>query len=85
MTQPAMVWIVILGFITVILVALGTSLFYIIQGKREPKKTARSLTLRIVCSLSLFVLLFISFAMGWIRPHGIKPTRLEPIDQYKQE
>lgn len=85
MEKAVIVWIVVFFFISVILIALGTGLFYIIRGRGDAKKTARSLTVRIACSLSLFFLLFLAFAMGWIQPHGIKPPGLQPVNQDEQQ
>ena len=38
---------------------------------------AKSLTIRVVLSVSLFVLLFVGFATGLIKPHGLVPPQTE--------
>ncbi|MFO1256850.1 MAG: twin transmembrane helix small protein [Gammaproteobacteria bacterium] len=55
----------------VILAALGSGLFYLIRGKSSSKSTVKSLTVRIVVSISLFIFLLMAYALGWIHPHGI--------------
>ena len=57
-----------------IVYALGSGLYFILFKKGNPEQTAKSLTARIGLSLGLFILLFIAFAFGWIKPHGLPPT-----------
>lgn len=53
-----------------ILGALGSAMFSMVKGG-NPKATARSLTWRIGLSISLFILLFVLYALGIIEPHGV--------------
>jgi hypothetical protein len=64
--------IVIMLFMLVILVSLGSALFYLLR-EQDSKKMAKALTLRIGLSLGLFILLLVAFAFGWITPHAITP------------
>ncbi len=57
-----------------ILAALGSGLYYLINDRGDSRRTLRALTLRIGLSISLFVLLMIAFALGWIEPHGVLPS-----------
>ncbi|MBI1731732.1 MAG: twin transmembrane helix small protein [Gammaproteobacteria bacterium] len=57
-----------------VLVSLASGLVFLIRDKGQSDRTVKSLTLRIVLSIALFVLLFIGFAAGLIRPHGITPA-----------
>jgi formate hydrogenlyase subunit 3/multisubunit Na+/H+ antiporter MnhD subunit len=90
-------WIItalILIVALLIVISLGNALYHLISGK-ERTKTAKSLTIRITLSITLFLLLIISFAAGWIKPHGIsaniseglkaKSTQSQPVDEDKQE
>ncbi|MFI4937507.1 MAG: twin transmembrane helix small protein [Candidatus Berkiellales bacterium] len=56
-----------------IVIALGSGLYFMLFGKRGSESTAKALTARIGLSLVLFTMLFIAFAMGWIKPHGLYP------------
>jgi hypothetical protein len=67
-----MIKIVIMLFMLVILVSLGSALFYLLR-EQDSKKMAKALTLRIGLSLGLFILLLVAFAFGWITPHAITP------------
>jgi hypothetical protein len=51
--------------------SLFSGLFFLIQDRGNSKRTVRALTLRIVISLSLFVLLLLAFKLGWIQPHSL--------------
>ncbi|MFZ2727327.1 MAG: twin transmembrane helix small protein [Methylococcaceae bacterium] len=64
--------IVIIAFI-LILVSLGSALFHLIKHKNEEDstKTVKALTFRIGLSIVLFIFVFIMFATGLVKPHGI--------------
>lgn len=63
---------IIVAFI-IILISLGSALYYLVNRKDEEDsyKIARALTIRIGLSLLLFTLIFLAFASGLIQPHGI--------------
>ena len=64
--------IILISFILII-ISLGSALFHLFKHKPEEQsqKTLKSLTFRITLSLVLFVFIFIAFATGLIKPHGI--------------
>ena len=62
--------IVILIFIG-ILASLGSALVHLVRGRGRSERTAKALTIRIAMSFGLFVLLFLLYWAGLIRPHGI--------------
>ena len=55
----------------IILVALGSSLVFLIRDGGNSRRTVKALTWRIGLSLTLFLFLFLAFSMGWIKPHGV--------------
>jgi len=54
-----------------ILFALGSALYYLVKGNGNSDRIVKALTWRIGLSLLLFLILMLSFAMGWITPHNI--------------
>ena len=62
--------VIVLIFIG-ILVSLGSALVHLVRGRGRSEKTAKALTIRIGMSFALFVLLFVLWWAGLIRPHGI--------------
>lgn len=64
------VWAVMIG----IVISLGSGLYFILFQREKPDQAVRALTLRIGLSLFLFMSLFVAFAMGWLKPHGILRT-----------
>ncbi|HIF53857.1 MAG: twin transmembrane helix small protein [Methylococcales bacterium] len=56
-----------------ILISLGFALFNLVKHKdpEHSTKTAKALTYRICISLALFIMLFIAYATGMIKPQGI--------------
>ena len=61
---------IVIGLLLVILFSLGSALVAMAKGDKSGKML-RSLTWRIGLSVSLFILLLIGQAMGWITPHGL--------------
>lgn len=60
-----------------ILFSLGSALVHMVRGRGDSsKRTARMLTIRISLSIALFVLLFVLYGMGLIRPHGLNAATL---------
>ncbi|MCZ6471769.1 MAG: twin transmembrane helix small protein [Gammaproteobacteria bacterium] len=66
--------IIILLLLALILISLGAGMVSLIKDRGETNRTVKFLTIRIVLSIALFVLLVVSFLMGWIQPHGVLPT-----------
>ena len=65
--------IIILLLLALILISLGAGMFSLIKDRGETNRTVKFLTIRIVLSITLFVLLVVSFLMGWRQPHGLVP------------
>jgi len=63
--------LVVIGFIILILASLGSALFYLVRDKGNSTRTVKALTVRITLSIALFLLLMISFKMGWIPRQGL--------------
>jgi hypothetical protein len=55
-----------------ILISLGSALFYLMRDKGTSNKTVRALTLRIGFSVALFIFLIIAHQLGWIQSTGIR-------------
>ena len=65
--------IIVLLLLALILISLGAGMVSLIKDRGETNRTVKFLTIRIVLSIALFVLLVVSFLMGWIQPHGLVP------------
>jgi hypothetical protein len=65
--------IIILVLLALVLISLGAGMFSLIKDRGETNRTVKFLTIRIVLSIALFLLLVVSFVMGWIQPHGVLP------------
>ncbi len=79
----SLIRILIIVILAAIIVSLGSGLFYLSRGARNPeeqsRKLARALTVRIVLSIALFVLLMIAWRMGLISPHGLQMQAAGPV------
>ncbi len=62
---------VIIAMLLAIIASLGHALFAMTSGPSDDKRMVRSLTIRVALSVSLFVMLLISWRMGLMSPHGL--------------
>jgi O-antigen/teichoic acid export membrane protein len=67
--------IVIVAFLVLVLAALGGAGFFMLRRKPEDdqadKRMARALAVRVGLSVTLFLLILLAYALGWIHPRGI--------------
>jgi hypothetical protein len=59
---------VVYAIIVLILASLGSALYYMIRDKGQSMRTVRMLALRVAFSIFLFLLLMVSYKLGFI--HG---------------
>ncbi|MFM2344497.1 MAG: hypothetical protein RLZZ210_1108 [Pseudomonadota bacterium] len=62
--------IIILAFILIVL-SLGSALFFMMKDKGNSNRMLNSLKLRVGLSVSLIILILIAYYMGWIHTTGI--------------
>lgn len=55
-----------------ILISLGSALFYLMRDKGASNNTVRALGLRVGFSVALFLFLIIAHQLGWIETTGIR-------------
>lgn len=53
-------------FLAAILISLGSALFYMSRSKQTNPRVVWSLTIRVGLSVILFLMLMISYKLGWI-------------------
>lgn len=70
--------IIIILFLLAIAYTLFSSFFFLVKDKGEGKRTVRRLTWRVGLSLTLFLLLYVFFRLGWIEPSSRGPINLKP-------
>ena len=63
--------IFIIASFLLILASLASALYHLVKHKDQPEKTVKALTYRISLSLLLFILIFLAFAIGLIKPGGL--------------
>ncbi len=72
--------IVVVLVLLAIVASLASGMLFLVKDKGQTERTAKALTVRIVLSVSLFALLMLSIAAGWLKPHGIYPAD-HPVTQ----
>ena len=66
--------LVIVAFLLLVLVALGSAGFFMLRRKHDEaddKRMARALAIRVALSVTLFLLILLAWSLGWIHPKGI--------------
>jgi len=65
-----------------ILYSLGSALFHLVirKDKEQSEKTVKALSYRIGISLVLFILMYIAFITGLVKPEGIG-ARIQMLQQ----
>ena len=61
----------IIFILIIILISLTKGLHFLMKDDDQSTKMAKSLTIRVVLSVFLFILIFFGYSMGWITPNHI--------------
>ncbi|MEN8174534.1 MAG: twin transmembrane helix small protein [Pseudomonadota bacterium] len=73
--------IFVIAVLIVIVVALGSGLYFLVTDKGHSDRTVKALSWRIGLSVGLFVLLMGLYATGVIQPHGLMPGKPAQVQQ----
>jgi hypothetical protein len=63
--------IAVIVLLLAIVGSLASALVYLFRDDNDSRRTVRALTVRIGLSVSLFILLLVAYAMGFIEPGGL--------------
>lgn len=70
--------VLIVLLLLIIVYTLISSFWFLVRDKGDGKRTVRRLSWRIGLSMLLFVLLYVAFLAGWIKPGGGNPVHYPP-------
>jgi Na+-driven multidrug efflux pump len=62
---------VVIAFLIFIVLSLGSALYYLVRDKGSSDRTVKALTIRVVLSITLFLLLMLGFYFGLIPKQGL--------------
>lgn len=62
--------LLVIALLIAIIAALATALVRMFRGGDSQEAMVKSLTIRVVLSVTLFLLLLIGLTRGWITPHS---------------
>ncbi len=62
--------LIIINFL-LILISLGSGVFFLAKDDGKSNRVVTSLTIRVTLSITLFILLFAGYYFGNLKPHGI--------------
>jgi hypothetical protein len=63
--------ILVIAFLVIIILSLGSAMFYLIRDKGKSERTVKALTVRVALSIILFVLLMLGHYFGIIPRSGL--------------
>jgi hypothetical protein len=64
-------WLVLLIFFAIVLSLVSAMVQLVRDYKGETRRMVRALTVRISLSILLFIVLWMTWKLGWIEPHGV--------------
>jgi hypothetical protein len=64
-------WLVLLIFFAIVLSLVSAMVQLVRDYKGETRRMVRALTVRISLSILLFIVLWLTWKLGWIEPHGV--------------
>jgi apolipoprotein N-acyltransferase len=62
---------VVIAFLVFIVLSLGSALYYLVRDKGGSDRTVKALTIRVVLSITLFLLLMLGFYFDIIPKQGL--------------
>ena len=62
---------VVIAFLVIILLSLGSAMFYLIRDKGKSDRTVKALSVRVALSVTLFLLLMLGHYFGIIPKSGL--------------
>ena len=70
--EIALVRIVVIVALVLIVISLGTALYYLYHDRGEGTRMVKALAIRVALSASLIAFLLISYYFGWIGENGLR-------------
>ena len=64
--------IIVVAVLIAIIVALFSALVFLFRDRGRGKRVVWLLTIRVALSITLVVILLVSYHMGWVGPRGIR-------------
>jgi hypothetical protein len=64
-------WLVLFIFFLIVLSLVSAMVQLVRDNRGETRRMVRALTVRIGLSIALFIVLWVTWKMGWIEPHGV--------------
>jgi hypothetical protein len=64
--------IVVAVAFVLIIGSLASALFFLMRDKGRSNRTVQALAMRVGLSITLFLLVLLSYKMGWIQPTGLR-------------
>ncbi len=64
-------WLVLLIFFAIVLSLVSAMVQLVHDYKGETRRMVRALSIRVGLSIVLFIVLWMTWKLGWIEPHGV--------------
>lgn len=67
-----MIKIIVIVALVLIVVSLGTALYYLYHDRGQGTRMVKALAIRVALSASLIIFLVVSYKLGWIDSAGLR-------------
>ena len=74
MSTPFMFKVFIVVLLIAIIASLASGMFFLIRDGEGKKRLVKSVTIRVILSIALFISLIIGYLTGMIEPHDINQS-----------
>ena len=64
-------WLVLAIFFLIVLSLVSAMVHLVHDYRGETRRMVRALSIRIGLSIALFIVLWMTWKLGWIEPHGV--------------
>ncbi len=64
-------WLVLLIFFAIVLSLVSAMVQLVRDNRGETRRMVRALSVRVGLSIVLFIVLWMTWKLGWIEPHGV--------------
>ena len=75
-------WLRLLVFVffVSIIITLAKGVYYIVKPSQDPTRMVKTLTIRMLLSVIIFIVMGIAIGLGWLKPKSLFTTPKVPLE-----
>lgn len=75
--------LIVLVFFIFIIIFLAKGVYYIFRPSKDPERMAKTLTIRMLLSVTIFIVMGVAIGLGWLEPKSLLTTPKVPLESSK--